>query len=595
MLKTKSAFLLIWQAAPGWAIARLIILLLQGILPLVSLYSTKLIIDVLAASVNNIDKNAVFNDLILLLALVAVVTIAITICNSLGEMVNAAQSQLVIDYVESTLYRKAITIDVEYYETPRYLDILQRAQRVAPYRPIEILQHLTSFVQNAISVLGIVGLLISLNWMIAGILFSAAIPAMLVKFRYAGEMYRWYQQKTEIERKTSYFGWVLTTDMLVKEIRLFNIGHVFIERFLNLKKLLYQEQLSIIKKRSFANLTVQVISGMMILTAYGFIIYQTVQGIFQLGDLVLYHQAFKRGQESLAQLITNLSKLYEDNLFLANLNEFLEIKPKLLSPSNPQPVPKPIQHGIVFENVSFKYPGTSRVALQNINLTIKPGETIALVGENGSGKTTLIKLLCRLYDVTDGSISIDGVDLRHIEPQTLHRQISAIFQDFGRYNLSARDNIWLGDVEIKPDDKKIIDAAFRSGADEVIQSLENNYENILGKQFGDGEELSGGQWQKIALARAFLRQSQIIILDEPTSAMDPKAEEKVFSKFRELIENQAAILVTHRLSTVTMADCIYVMSSGSIIERGTHKELIELKGIYADLFETQAKNYGSVS
>lgn len=595
MLKTKSAFLLIWQAAPGWAIARLIILLLQGILPLVSLYSTKLIIDVLAASVNNIDKNAVFNDLILLLALVAVVTIAITICNSLGEMVNAAQSQLVIDYVESTLYRKAITIDVEYYETPRYLDILQRAQRAAPYRPIEILQHLTSFVQNAISVLGIVGLLISLNWMIAGILFSAAIPAMLVKFRYAGEMYRWYQQKTEIERKTSYFGWVLTTDMLVKEIRLFNIGHVFIERFLNLKKLLYQEQLSIIKKRSFANLTVQVISGMMILTAYGFIIYQTVQGIFQLGDLVLYHQAFKRGQESLAQLITNLSKLYEDNLFLANLNEFLEIKPKLLSPSNPQPVPKPIQHGIVFENVSFKYPGTSRVALQNINLTIKPGETIALVGENGSGKTTLIKLLCRLYDVTDGSISIDGVDLRHIEPQTLHRQISAIFQDFGRYNLSARDNIWLGDVEIKPDDKKIIDAAFRSGADEVIQSLENNYENILGKQFGDGEELSGGQWQKIALARAFLRQSQIIILDEPTSAMDPKAEEKVFSKFRELIENQAAILVTHRLSTVTMADCIYVMSSGSIIERGTHKELIELKGIYADLFETQAKNYGSVS
>lgn len=595
MLKTKGAFLLIWQAAPGWAIARLIILLFQGILPLISLYFTKLIVDVLAASVNNIDKNAVFNDLILLLVLVAVVTIAITICNSLGEMVNAAQSQLVIDYVESSLYRKAITIDLEYYETPRYLDILQRAQRAAPYRPIEILQHLSLFVQNTISVLGIVGLLISLNWMIGGILFSAAIPAMLVKFRYAGQMYRWYQQKTEIERKTSYFGWVLTSDMLVKEIRLFNIGHVFIERFLKLKKLLYQEQLSIIKKRSFANMTVQVISGIMILTAYGFIIYQTVQGVFKLGDLVLYHQAFKRGQQSLAQLITNLSKLYEDNLFLANLNEFLEIKPKLLSPSNPQSVPKPIQQGIVFENVSFSYPDTSRIALKNINLTIKPGETIALVGENGSGKTTLIKLLCRFYDVTDGSITIDGVDLRHIEPQTLHRQISAIFQDFGRYNLSARDNIWLGDVEIKSDDKKIINAALRSGADEVIQSLENNYENILGKQFGDGEQLSGGQWQKIALARAFLRESQIIILDEPTSAMDPKAEEKVFGKFRELIENQAAILVTHRLSTVTMADCIYVMSHGSIVERGTHQELLKLKGIYADLFETQAKNYGSIS
>jgi ATP-binding cassette, subfamily B, bacterial len=594
MFKTKGAFLLIWQAAPGWAIARLIILLLQGILPLASLYLTKLIVDVLAASVNNSNKTAVFKELLFLLALVAVVTIVTSICHSLGEMVDAAQSQRVVDYVESTLYRQAMVIDIEFYETPHYLDILQRAQRAAPYQPVEILGHLTLFMQNAISLVAMVGLLLSLNWMIAGILFSASIPAMLVKFKYAGKIYRWYRQKTEVERRASYFAWILTSDTLVKEIRLFDYGLVFIERFLKLKNLLYKEKLRIIRNRSLANLAVQIISGLMILTAYGFIVYRTVQGTLQLGDLVLYHQAFQRGQQSLTQLITNLSKLYEDNLFLANLNEFLELKPKLIQPTNPQPVPKPIQHGIMFKDVSFSYPGTSRIALQNISLTIKPGETIALVGENGSGKTTLIKLLCRLYDVTQGSITIDGVDLRQIEPKTLHRQISAIFQDFGRYNLSARDNIWLGDIELVPEDEKILAAARRSGADEVIQSLKYGYQNILGKQFGNGEELSGGQWQKIALARAFLRDSQIIILDEPTSAMDPKAEEKVFNKFRELIENQAAILVTHRLSTVTMADCIYVMSRGSIVERGTHQELMALKGIYADLFATQAKNYVSM-
>lgn len=591
MFKLKGAFKLIWQAAPKWAIARAIILFLQGILPLAGLYLTKLIVDALAASVNVSDKGLVFNEIILFLILIAVVTITTSICTSLGEMVNAAQSQRVVDYVESTLYRKAIDIDIEYYENPHYHDILERAQREAPYRPNQILQHFTAVMQHAISLLAMVGLLLSLNWAIAGILFSAAIPAMVVRFKYAGMMYRWHRRKTAVERRASYFGWILSTDMLAKEIRLFNIGSVFIERFLNLKKTLYQEQLKIIKKRSFANLVVQIISGIMILAAYSFIVYQTVQGTLKLGDLVLYHQAFKRGQQALTQLITNLSQLYEDNLFLANLNEFLALKPKLIEPERSIPVPQPIRQEIVLQDVSFSYPGTSRTALKNINLTIKPGETIALVGENGSGKTTLIKLLCRFYDITSGRITIDGVNLQKIESRAWQRQISVIFQDFARYNLSVQDNIWLGNIDLPPDDPRITAAAQRAGADNLIQSLEHGYQTILGKQFDSGDELSGGQWQKIALARAFLRDSQIIVLDEPTSAMDPKAEELVFRKFRELIKDQAAILVTHRLSTVTMADCIYVMADGSIVESGTHQELMKLNGLYADLFETQARNY----
>ncbi|MEO1004794.1 MAG: ABC transporter ATP-binding protein [Cyanobacteria bacterium J06638_38] len=591
MFRLQSAFILIWQAAPNWAIARGVIIVLQGILPLAVLYLTKLIVDVLASSINVSDKAVVFEQIMLFLILLGIATLVTGVTTSLGEMVNAAQSQRVLDHVESTLYHKAIEIDIEYYENPHYHDILQRAQREAPYRPNLILQHVTSVIQNLVSLVAMAGLLLSLNSMVAGILVSASIPAMIVRFKYAGMMYRWHRRQTEVQRRASYFGWLLSTDQIAKEVRLFDVGEVFIKKFLDLKQELYREQLQIIKKRSTANLGIQVISGIILLIAYGFIIYQTVQGIFQLGDLVLYHQAFKRGQESLSQLIVNLSQLYEDNLFLANLNEFLALKPKLIEPVRSHSVPQPLRQGIVFDNVSFCYPNTSRTALKNINLTIKPGETVALVGENGSGKTTLIKLLCRLYDITSGSITIDGIDLRDINSKELQRHISVIFQDFARYNLSAGDNIWLGNVRLDPDDQKILSAARRSGADRVIEKLQYGYEHILGKQFGGGDELSGGEWQKIALARAFLRDSQVIVLDEPTSAMDPKAEERVFRKFRELIEEQAAILVTHRLSTVTMADKIYVMANGSIVESGNHQQLMTLNGVYAELFEIQARNY----
>lgn len=591
VLRLQGAFLLIWQADPKLAIARFTILLIQGILPLAALYLTKLVIDVLAESSNITDKIVVFQQLIGLLAAIAMITIVTSACTSLGEMVNAAQSQRIIDHVEIAIYRKANEIDLEYYENSYYHDILQRAQQEAPYRPNQILQHFTLVVQNAISLVAMIGLLLSLNWLVAGALFAASIPVMLVRFKYAGMMYRWQRRQTQVQRRASYFGWVMSTDLIVKEVRLFDLGAVFLQRFLDLKKDLYQDQLKIIRKKSFANLIVQVLSGLMLLSAYGFIIYQTVIGVLKLGDLVLYYQAFNRGQQASSKLLTSLSQLYEDNLFLANLNEFLALKPKLREPAKPILVPQPIQQGIVFQNVSFQYPGTSRLALKNINLTIRSGETIALVGENGSGKTTLIKLLCRLYDVTEGDITIDGVNLKDINSRALQRHISVIFQDFARYNLSAQDNIWLGDVNLPPNDPRIMSAARRASADEFIQSLEHGYQTILGKQFDSGDQLSGGQWQKIALARAFLRDSQIIVLDEPTSAMDPKAEEKVFRQFRELIGDQAAILVTHRLSTVTMADCIYVMANGSIVESGNHKQLIALNGTYANLFETQAKNY----
>ncbi|MBE9041274.1 ABC transporter ATP-binding protein [Oscillatoriales cyanobacterium LEGE 11467] len=585
------ALRLVWQSSRGWTVARVVLTLMQGILPLISIYLAKLIIDTVAVSLSAADKDAAFDRVLLFLGIAGAIAILTTFCNACTELVNTAHAQRVTDFMQGIIHAKSIEADLAYYENARYYDALQRAQKEAPYRPPQILNRLAGVGQNGVLLLAMVGLLLSLHWGMVGILVVASIPAMLVRVRYSRVMYRWQRDKTSMERQSAYLGWMLTTDRFAKEIRLFELGTFFSKWYLRLRKQIYQERVALTTKQSIANFLAQSLASLLVFSIYIFIIYQTIQGALNLGDLVLYYQALNKSQAALKGLLKGVSGLYEDNLFLANLYDFLDLKPTIIAPAQPQPIPQPMQHGIVFENVSFQYPTTNRTALKNINLTVSPGETIALVGENGSGKTTLITLLCRLYEPTEGNISIDGINVDRFDISELRHQISVIFQDYAKYHLSARDNIWLGNVELEREDEEIMAAARRSGADDVIQKLPQEYETLLGKLFENGEELSIGQWQKIALARAFLRNSQAIVLDEPTSAMDPKAEYEVFNKFRQLIKDQAAILITHRLSTVKMADRIYVMDSGSIIESGTHDELIELNGTYARLFETQAQNY----
>lgn len=585
------ALRLVWQSSPKLAIARLIFLIFQGVLPLIPLYLGKLLIDTVAASLNAADKEAAFQEAIILLVLTALVTILNTVVSSLAEVIDIAQGQQVTNHMQNILHAKSIEVDLEYYENSKYYDALQRAQQEASFRPTQIVNRLAQVVQNGISLIAIVGLLLSLHWGIAGVLFVAAIPAMLVRGKYSRLIYDWQRKNTSKDRQIQYLGSLLTSDLYAKEIRLFELGNIFSERFYRLKIKMYKEGLNIVTKRAIANIVAQVISGILIFTAYTFIFYQTIQGILAIGDLVLYYQAFQKGQNSLQGMLRHFNSLYEDNLFLANLYEFLDLKPKVVEPANPKTFPHPMHSGIVFNNVSFEYSNSNRKALQNVNLTVKPGEVVALVGENGSGKTSLIKLLCRLYDPTAGKITIDGIDIRQFQIPALRQEIGVIFQDYAKYHLTANENIWLGNTHVEPNNNQIYQAARMAGADDVISKLPKGYDTILGKLFEQGEELSIGQWQKIALARAFLRKSQVIVLDEPTSAMDPKAEEEVFRKFRELIEGQAAILISHRLSTVKMADRIYVMEHGKVIENGSHQELMQLNGTYAYLFETQAQNY----
>jgi ATP-binding cassette subfamily B protein len=585
------ALRLVWQSSRSWTIARIVILIFQGILPLVSIYLAKLLVDTVAAGITASDKTAAFHQVLLLLALAGVVTIVTNLCTSLGEFINTAHSLRVTDYMQGIIHAKSIEADLEYYENAEYFDALQRAQQEAPYRPPQILNRLAQVGQNGISLIAMVGLLVSLHWGIIGILMVAAIPAVFVRVQQSQIMYRWQRKRTPMERQSMYLGWMLTGDGYAKEIRLFDLGSFFSEWYLRIRQQLYQERVDISRKKALANFFAQVFAGLLVFGIYGAIVYQTIQGVLRLGDLVLYYQALQRGQLNINGLLTSLSGLYEDNLFLANLYEFLDLKPKIIEPAHPKKILQPIESGIVFKDINFQYSNTERQALKNINLRIEPGETIALVGENGSGKTTLIKLLCRLYDPTSGSITIDGIDIRKFSIAALRRQISVIFQDYAKYHFTALENIWLGNIELDKNNEKIIAAARRSGADAVISRLPQGYDSILGKLFDRGEELSIGQWQKVALARAFLRDSQLIVLDEPTSAMDPKAEYEVFKQFRELIKDQAAILITHRLSTVKMADRIYVMEKGSIVESGTHDQLMNLRGTYAYLFETQAQNY----
>ena len=590
-LQLGRALRFVWQSAKGWTIANGVLLVVQGVMPLFSLYLMKLMIDGVTAGLAAPDKVAAFSRVALFIGLMGAVTLFTALVRSIAGLIGEAQSQVIADHMSNVLHAKSIEVDLEYYESAQYYDTLHRAQQEASLRPTHIVNGLAQIGQSGISLLAMGGLLLSFHWGIAVLLFAAVIPGIVVRIRYSGRMYRWQRERTSTERQAGYLNWMLTGSSHAKEIRLFDLGALFIDRFRALRRKLRKERLAIAARRSVAELISQTGATVAIYGSYAFIAYRTVQGSITLGELVMYFQAFQRGQDFLKDLLGGLAGLYEDNLFLSNLYEFLDLKPKVGEPVHRKPVPRLMREGIAFHQVSFQYPAGARKVLEGITLTIRPGEVVALVGENGSGKTTLIKLLCRLYDPKDGVITLDGTDLRQFKTTELRRQIAVIFQDYVQYHLTARENIWFGNISLSSDDERILTAARHSGADEVIQGLPRGYDTILGKWFENGEQLSIGEWQKVALARAFLRDSQIIVLDEPTSSMDARTEYAVFQNFRRLAAGRTAVLISHRFSTVRMADCIYVLEAGKIIEKGSHDELIRTGGKYAHLFEMQARHY----
>jgi len=551
----------------------------------------KRLVDVVTAGVSAADKSAAVQQVFYWILLAAVVAVVTAFSRSISELASEAQSYLVTDHVSDLIHAQSIQIDLEYYESSSHYDTLHRAQQEATYRPTRIVNGLVQIGQNGISLLGVIGLLLAFNPYLAFVLFAAALPTVLVRIFYTRRLYRFEQEQTKQERKAWYYHWIMTNSGYAKEVRLFDLGSMFKRRYRHLRQVLREGRLSITRRRALADFSVQALAAVAVYAVIGYAAYMIIQGFITLGDLLAIFLGFQIGLYAMQAILRGLAGLYEDNLFLTNFYQFLELKPRIQIPTNPIAVPAQIQHGLKFNRVSFTYPNSTQTVLDQVDLTLSPGEVIALVGENGSGKTTLIKLLCQLYNPNSGNITLDGVDLRLMDPVQWRRQISVVFQDFAHYQLRAWENIWMGNTAEEPDRPQITQAAKIVGADPVIQGLPQGYESHLGHWFEEGTELSAGEWQKVALARAFYRPARLIVLDEPTNSLDPLAEAELFTQFRQLIQDRSAILISHRLSTVQIADCIYVMDKGKIVERGSHQELLHLNGFYARLFLAQAEHY----
>lgn len=588
MAPLKRGALLVWETSPRWTVVQAVLLVLQGLVPLASLWLMKEIVDaVTAATAGTGDARAVF----LKIGLAAGVAVLGLALRTLGLLVNEIQALGMSDRVFDVLHEKSVRVDLEYYESARYLDTLHRAQAEAPYRPMRIVEEVARVGLSAVSLVGVFGLLISFNALIVVVLLAAALPGIFVKMRFSHRLYDWAQRQTKNQRVARYFNVLLTSAEFAKEIRLFGLGRVFLERFRDVRARVRRDKLGLVARRSGWETLAQVVAAMAVFGSFVWIARATLAGSITLGAMIMYFGAFQRAQDFFRDLLGGIAGLYEDNLFLSDFEMFLALESAVPEPAKPVSFPRPLREGIVFENVSFRYPGSERTVLHDVSFEIRPGEHVALVGENGSGKTTLTKLLCRFYDPDSGVIRVGGVPLTELSTDELRRELGVIFQDYARYHLTLRENIWLGDIRVPPTGAQVEEAARSTGAHEVASQLPRGYDTELGRQLTDGSELSLGQWQKVALARAFLRDSQIIVLDEPTASLDPRSEAELFERFHELAAGRTAVLISHRLSTVRMADRIIVLENGRIVEAGSHDALVDQGGRYSELFELQARHY----
>ena len=587
LLRLERTVRFVWQCGPGWFIASLALLFVQGTLPLAVLYLLKLLVDAIAAAAGSPEPLAAFPRVALLVGLSALAALLTQLAQQAAGLVNEGQSQAVADRMHEQIHRQSTALDLAYYDNPRYFDTLHRAQQEAPYRPQRILAGLVGSGQNLITLTAMAGLLAVFHWSAALALLTAALPGWWIKMRHSRSLYRWQSERSGAERRAGYYDYMLTDRSHAKEVRLFGLGELFRGRFGGLRRMLRRERLQLALRRTGGEALATGFGVAAAFAAVGFIAWRTVTGAISLGDMVMFIQALQRGLAAWRDMLGGLASLYEDSLFLQSVHEFLNLKPSQPEPSQPKPAPAQLIKGIRFEGVAFRYPESSRPILENLNLDIGAGEVVALVGENGSGKSTLVKLLCRLYDPEAGRITLDGVDLREFAAADLRQAVGVVFQDYVPYFLPARENIWFGDIRLAADSDRIQQAAEAAGAAPRILKLPQGYDTVLGRWFEEGEELSTGEWQKVALARAFIRECPILVLDEPFSAADPRAESELCGRFRALIGNRTAIIVSHRLSTVAIADRIALLSGGRVSELGSHQELLRAGGDYARLYRLQ--------
>lgn len=589
---TPHAFKLVWAASRTAAIAGFTLTLFSSLLPAAQAWVGKLIIDGIVSAIDqSLDAEAGLRLVLPYLLMELGLVLASSLIGSSRGLTNRMTQSLLSKHVSTMIMQKSISLDLQFFEDPVFYDKLQNARRQADSSALTIVNAVMQIMQQVITLGSFIVLLIRFSpWLIPVVILSA-IPTFLSESHFAERAFRAVTRRAPEMRQLNYLEMLLTGIETVKEIKLFGLGESLLKRYQTLFNKFYEEDRAIAVKRTTSTLLWGALSTLAYYGVYVWIIYRAVLRVITLGDMTMFLSIFRQSQSSIRALLDSFNSLYESNLYLDNLLTYLEMEPKLISPVNGRVAPAPIRHGIEFRNVSFRYPGAEKEVLRNINLFIQPQERIALVGLNGAGKTTLIKLLTRLYDPTDGQILLDGIDLREYDLHSLHQRFGVIFQDFVRYHFSVRDNIGFGQVDRMDDQARIEQSADKGGADDVIEDLPQKYDTVLGRLWNRGHELSGGQWQKIALARAFMRDAEVLVLDEPTSALDAQAEYEVFQRFGELVQGRMAILISHRFSTVRMADRIVVLSEGRIAEYGSHAELMQNDDAYARLFRLQAQGY----
>ena len=589
---TPEAFRLVWFASRRAALAGVALTLVAALLPAIQAWVGKLIIDaVVSATRLGMEPMAGLRYVVPYLALEFGLLLIGSLTNQGRNLLDRILQQQLTNHVNSLIIRKAISLDLRFFEDPIFYDTLQNARRQADVSALNIVNSTLQMVQQVITLVSLIVLLVRFSPWLAVIVFVSSIPAFLSQSQYAERAFRAVSRRAPEARLLNYLETLLTSNESVKEIKLFGLGESLLKRYQELFTRFFLEDRAIAERRAIAALGWGLLSNLVYYGSYAWIVLRTVAGLITLGDMTMFLGLFRQSQSSIRSLLDSLSRLYESNLFLDNLMTYLGLQPQLVSPPNGLTAPAPILQGIEFRHVSFRYPGSDVDVLRDINLHIHPGERVALVGLNGAGKTTLIKLLTRLYDPTEGHVLLDGVDLREYDLTSLHQRFGVIFQDFVRYQFTVRENIGFGQVDALDDFARIRNAANRGGAGAVIGSLPQGYETMLGRRWEKGHELSGGQWQKIALARAFMRKAEVLVLDEPTAALDAEAEYEVFRRFGKLMAGRIAVLISHRFSTVRRADRIVVLSAGKIVELGSHAELMQLDGAYARLFNLQAEGY----
>lgn len=589
---SKVALEIVWSTSAALTIVMAISTLVSGVLPAAIASVGGLFVDAVASALQQTGEVAeqAQSDLLFYVFLELGLVVIMTGAQKLNTVCQSILRVLLGNKVNVMILEKALTLELAHFEDAEYYDKLVRARREASSRPLSLVIKTFDLMRDVISLIAIGIFLFQFSVWAVALLAIAGVPAFIVEAKFSGEAFRIHRRRSAERRMQIYLEMVLTREDGVKEVKLLQLGKLFLQRYVDIFRNIYKEDRNLVLRRGLWGYVLGLLASGAFYFAYGWVGFAAIAGAITIGQMTMYIAQFRLGQNAVTNSLTAVNGMYEDNLYLSNLTEYLEHKiPEQTGNKTIGPNP---EDGIRFEEVTFVYPDSEKPALNNVSLHIKPGESLAIVGENGSGKTTLIKLLTRLYTPVSGRIFLEGLELKEWDIEALRKKIGVIFQDFAHYQLIVGENIGIGDVDEIEQEPRIEEAAQKGMADVFVKDLPQGYKTQLGTWFKDGKELSGGQWQKIALSRAFMRsKADILILDEPTAAIDARAEAEIFNHFRDLTANKISIIISHRFSTVRMADHIIVLEQGKIQEEGSHTDLLGNGGQYATLFNLQAQGY----